>query len=63
MALSKGQISTTVKGFLIDELGPPDDGAAQLQKLSDAIAEALLEILKNQMIVTTGPGGGVGVVT
>lgn len=67
MALSTAIVSATIKAKLDSQYGPPADPIEQ-KKFTDAMAEALIEILTNQMTITTngtctgatatGPAGG-----
>jgi len=73
MPLTQASLSTKIQTEIIIELGAADD-AAQLKKVADAIAKAVVDEIKQNAVitvisvtgVTTGPGvsgSGTGTIT
>jgi hypothetical protein len=57
MALVQATVKATIKAEIIAAMGSTSDGDDKVNKLAEALAKAVIDILKNQM-VATAPGGG-----
>ena len=57
MALVQATIETTIKTEMENTFGTPED-AAEMDKFAESLAKIFIEILKNQMVVTTTVVGG-----
>lgn len=57
MPLSKASLSTKIKAAIIAESGTPED-ADKLQKFADAMADAIVDEITSNALVTHPAGGG-----
>lgn len=52
MALSKATVSSAIKSAMQATYSTPAAGLPELQKFADGLADALMTILKDQMVIT-----------